>query len=100
MRKKDKTKVPGGLARAEALTPERKREIAAKAAAARWGKLPLATHKGNFREDFGIDVDCYVLNDDQKTATVSQRGRAVAIGLRESGSAFPSFANSQRLAPF
>src|SRR3954468_226167 len=65
---KDKSKVPGGLARAKALTPERKRQIAAKAAAARWGKLPRATHRGNFREDFGIDVDCYVLDDDQKTA--------------------------------
>ena len=60
----------------------------------------MATHKGNFKEDFGIDVDCYVLNDDQKTATVSQRGMAVAIGLRERGSAFPSFANSKTMSPF
>jgi hypothetical protein len=97
---KDESKVPGGLARAKALTPERKRQIAAKAAAARWGKLPRATHRGNFREDFGIDVDCYVLDDDQKTAAVSQRGMAVAIGLREAGSAFPSFANSKTMAPF
>lgn len=96
--KKNESKVPGGVARALALTPERKREIAAKAAAARWGKLPRATHKGNFKEDFGIDVDCYVLNDEQKTAVVSQRGMAVALGLPERGSAFHRFANSKRVA--
>lgn len=98
--KKDATKVPGAIARALALSPERKREIAAKAAAARWGKLPSATHKGNFKEDFGIDVDCYVLNDDQKTAVVSQRGMAVALGLTQRGNALHSFANSRRMGPF
>lgn len=100
MAKKDVSKVAGGLARSLALTPERKRQIAAKAAAARWGILPRATHKGNFKDDFGIDVDCYVLDDEQKTAAVSQRGMAVAIGLRERGSAFPIFANSKTMAPF
>ena len=67
MKKKDESKVAGGVARSLALTPERKREIAAKAAAARWGTLPRATHRGNFKEDFGIEVDCYVLNDERKT---------------------------------
>jgi hypothetical protein len=98
--KKNESKIPGGLARAKALSPERKRQIAVKAAAARWGKLPRATHRGNFHDDFGIDVDCYVLDDDQKTAAVSQRGMAVAIGLRERGSAFPSFAKSKAMTPF
>lgn len=100
MAEKDESKVAGGMARALALTPERKREIAAKAAAARWGKVPVATHKGNFKEDFGIDVDCYVLNDEQRTAVVSQRGMAAAIGLRGAGQAFPSFVNSKRMSRF
>lgn len=95
---KDESKVPGGIARAKALTPARKREIAAKAAAARWGTLPKATHRGNFKEDFGIDVDCYVLNDEQKTAVVSQRGMAVAIGLSERGNAFVRFAGSKSMS--
>jgi len=95
---KDKTKVAGGIARAFALTPERKRQIAVKAAAARWGTLPKATHKGNFKEDFGIDVDCYVLDDEQKTAVVSQRGMAVALGLSERGNSFIRFANSKSIA--
>lgn len=97
---KDETKVAGGLARALVLTPERKRQIAAKAAATRWGKVPIATHKGNFKEDFGIDVDCYVLNDATRTAVISQRGMAVAIGLTERGNAFHRFARSNRVAPY
>jgi P63C domain len=100
-REKDESKVPGGLARAKALTPERKSQIAAKAAAARWGKLPSATHRGNFKEDFGIDVDCYVLDDEQKTAVLSQRGMGAAMGLQgASGQAFLRFANSRTLAPY
>src|SRR5690349_19740701 len=100
MAKKDQSKVAGGIARSLALTPQRKREIAAKAAAARWGKLPSATHKGNFKEDFGIDVDCYVLDDDQHTAVISQRGMATAIGLSSRGQVLHSFAESRRMAPF
>ena len=72
-------KAKGGLARAAALSGDDRREIAKKAAVARWGLK--ATHKGNFKDDFGIDVDCYVLNDEQKTAVISQRGMGEAIGL-------------------
>ena len=100
MKAKNETKVAGGLARALVLTPERKRAIASKAAAARWGKVPVATHKGNFQEEFGIDVDCYVLNDETRTAVISQRGMAVALGLNERGSAFPRFAGSNRMARY
>jgi hypothetical protein len=101
MAEKDESKIAGGIARALALTPERKRQIAAKAAAARWGKLPSATHTGNFKDDFGIDVDCYVLDDEQKTAVLSQRGIGAAVGLQgASGQAFLRFAFSQTLAPY
>jgi len=75
-------KAKGGLARAEALSPERRKIIAKQGAIARWGAKPLrATHRGNFQEEFGIDVECYVLDDDPKTAVVSQRGLAAALGL-------------------
>lgn len=97
---KNKSKVAGGVARALVLTSEQKRAIATKAAAARWGKVPVATHKGNFKQDFGIDVDCYVLNDENRTAVVSQRGMAVAIGLSARGQVFPSFANSKGMSRF
>lgn len=46
-----------------------------------------ATHKGNFKKDFGIDVDCYVLNDKEKTAVISQRGMQAALGLGRTGGA-------------
>ena len=53
--------------------------------------MPQATHKGNFKEDFGIDVDCYVLDDDSKTAVISQRGMGAALKLGEGGSSLPRF---------
>jgi hypothetical protein len=95
----------GGLARANKLSPEERSASARKAVQARWekaGKLPLprATHKGNFKEDFGIDVDCYVLNDDAKTAVISQRGMGQAIGLGESGSRLPRFIEGKAISGF
>src|SRR5579864_1763990 len=97
----DKSKAKGGHARALILTAERKREISRKAAAARWGTLPIATHKGNFQEEFGIDVECYVINDDAKTAVISQRGMAAALGLKDtSGLALPKFLQTGRIAPY
>src|SRR5207244_9943892 len=82
----------GGVARKNALSPQKRRSIAVKAAAARWGAKPLrATHKGNFKNDFGADVECYVLDDEEKTAVISQRGLAMALGLGEGGSKVTSF---------
>ena len=43
-------------------------------------------------------MDCYVLDDEKKTAVVSQRGMAAAIGLAERGNAFVRFANSRSIA--
>lgn len=63
-------------------------------ASARWGAR--ATHKGNFKVDFGIDIDCYVLDDEQKTAVISQRGMGAALGFSEGGSRLPSFVKGQR----
>ena len=104
----------GGIARRKALTPERRSEIArqggsAKAAAVKEMALvkssgpggPLrATHRGNFKKDFGIDVECYVLDDEPRTAVISQRGMGAAIGLSEGGSRVPAFLSSGRVSPF
>ena len=88
----------GGKARDKALTAEQKSEIAKKAAAARW---PVqATHKGTFKEEFGIDVECYVLNDEPKTAVMSQTGVGQALGLSARGNAFPRFLQSKAMANF
>ncbi|MGH7076119.1 MAG: P63C domain-containing protein [Stellaceae bacterium] len=75
----------GGMARAAALNPAVRQQIAKKAALARWGAK--ATHKGSFLKDFGIDVDCYVLDDERHTAVISQRGMGQALGLAASGTA-------------
>lgn len=89
----------GGARRAEILPPERRAEIAREAAAARWGeRFHRATHKGNFRNDFGFDVECYVLDDAAKTAVVSQTGMARALGLPAAGGAFPRFFNGKAMA--
>jgi P63C domain len=91
----------GGVARAEALSPEQRKDIARNAAVARWGQKPLqATHKGNFQQDFGIDVECYVLNDEQKTAVISQRGMGEALGLGRYGSRLPAFIKGEKIAPY
>jgi P63C domain-containing protein len=96
-------KAKGGYARKDALTPSERKAIAAKAAAARWAAArPLrATHKGNFQQDFGIDVDCYVLDDEQKTAVISQRGMGTALGLVDaSGRALPRFLQGEKVASY
>ena len=87
-------KAKGGKARAAALSSERRGEIARNAAVARWGLT--VTHKGNFKEAFGIDVECYVLSDGMKTAVIGQRGMAVALlNKASSGMALSRFANGQ-----
>jgi hypothetical protein len=88
----------GGVATAAKMTPEQKAERARKGALARWGAKPLkATHKGNFKEEFGTDVECYVLDDEHKTAVISQTGFARAIGLSARGNALPRFIGSQAM---
>lgn len=53
---------------------------ARKAAEARWGRK--STHKGSFLEEFGIDADCYVLDDELGTAVVTQSGLARILGFQ------------------
>ncbi len=76
----------GGAVVASKMTPDQLSERAKKGAAARWGKAYLkATHKGNFEVHFGIDAECYVLDDTAKTAVMTQRGIAAALGLSKPG---------------
>jgi hypothetical protein len=99
---KDENKVAAGKARAKSLSPEQRKEIASKAAAARWvaGKEYTASHRGNFLDEFGVDVDVYVLNDPMKTAVISQRGMGQAIGFSKRGSRLPVFVSSQTMADY
>lgn len=83
---KDTSKAKGGIARALSLSDERKKEIAQKAALARWGEnLPRATHGSPDKPiRIGeIEIQCYVLPDE--TRVLAQRGLLSAIGLSTGG---------------
>ncbi|HSZ66346.1 MAG TPA: P63C domain-containing protein [Xanthobacteraceae bacterium] len=86
----------GGARRAELLPADRRADIARRAAEARWGLR--ATHKGSFQQQFGIDVDCYVLDDAQKSAVISQRGMGEALGLYRAGNAITRFVSTRAIA--
>lgn len=91
-----KGRAKGGEARARALSEEKRKEIAEKAALARWGGK--ASHKGNFKDELGVDVECYVLEDPAKTAVISQTGMATAIGLSSRGNALPRFLSNKTMS--
>jgi hypothetical protein len=99
---KNPTKIAAAKARAKALTAEQRREIASRAATARWlsDKVYNASHKGNFNDELGIDIECYVLDDPGKTAVISQRGMGEAIGFSRRGSRLSVFVNSQTMAEY
>jgi len=88
----------GGAVVAAKMTDEQRKARATKASVARWGLK--TTHTGNFKEAFGIDVDCYVLNDANKTAVISQRGMAVALSMGDGGSRLPRFVSTKGFAPY
>lgn len=91
----------GGKARAEKLTPEQLSAQSSKAALARWANRPSkAIHKGNFKKDFGIDVDCYVLDDPNRTAVMSLSGLEKSLGLPKKGNALREFLGTKAVAPF
>ena len=74
----------GGVARAEKLTPEQRRTIARRAAAARWGGagLPSANFKGTI-QIAEYELPCFVLDDGRRV--ISGRGMTSAIGMKGRG---------------
>jgi hypothetical protein len=46
------------------------------------------------------DVECYVLDDKQKTAVISKRGMGAALGMGESGSVLPYFLRGEKVMTF
>lgn len=102
MNKEFTGKAKGAKALADMMSPEERTDRAKKAAIARWGtRAPKATHKGNFQQDFGIDIECYVLDDENKTAVIHQRGMGAALGYgTHSGSRFPRLISGKNIAPY
>ncbi|WP_439641857.1 P63C domain-containing protein [Nevskia sp.] len=77
-----------------------KKTLSSKKPAKARGQLQ-ATHKGSFQGEFGIDVECYVLDDEQKTAVISQRGMGPALGLSAgSGGRLKEFVQSATISPY
>ena len=79
-------KAAGGYARAQALTPQERKEIARKAAVTRWtGPIHRVTHgSGDHPLTIGdIEIPCYVLEDG--TRVLSQRGLRTGVGMSASG---------------
>lgn len=95
--KTENGKKAGGLARAKALSPEARKQIASKGAAARWSSsLKRATH-GSSEHPLKIgeiEIPCYVLEDG--TRVLSQRGLQSGMGMSLSGGK----AGEQRIATF
>jgi hypothetical protein len=97
----------GGRARAEAMTPEERREQARRAVEARWGKnLTKATHEGVLHIA-GHDLPCAVLENGMRVLT--QSGFMVALGRARQAKGrqyydgdvnLPAFLTAKNLKPF
>lgn len=105
MENEPKGKVKGGLARAASLTSEQRKEIAQKAAAARWSPLdvdgiPEALYEG-ILELPGVILECYVWKDRGRVRRVfHKRGLARIFGIKSgSGAAFMRTVTSKGLGP-
>jgi hypothetical protein len=97
----------GGIARAEALSPDERSEIARKAAQARWSPdIPNATHQGPLRIG-DVEISCAVLENGTRVITRASFLRAMGrTGKAKGGRAFdegfqlPVFLTAQNLKPF
>lgn len=102
MEQEPQGKAKGAKVLAEMMTPEERKERAKKAALARWGvRPPKAIRKGSFQKEFGLDVECYVLDDEHKTAVIHQRGMGEVLGFsKQSGGRLTRFIDGKNIAPY
>lgn len=107
MTKKDPAKVAAGKARSEQMTPERRSEIARRAAAAKWGALREAISREGVVNVGGVELQCYVLDDETRVLArasfVKAIGRTGKVkGGRRFDSEFqtPVFLTADNLKPF
>ncbi|MGH7015351.1 MAG: P63C domain-containing protein [Stellaceae bacterium] len=110
---KNPAKVRAAKARAEALTTEERKEIGRKAAAARWDKAKEVPHAIYGSPDRllpigNVELQCYVLGDEEKTRVITQAGFLEALGrhrkanVRDEGGEEPTPAilQGKALKPF
>lgn len=104
-KQKESIQSMGGKARAKALTAEERREIALTAAATRWN-IPKALFGAPDRPLHlcGIDIPCYVLEDEKRVlvqrAMVSALGMARGSSSKGGGDRLAHFVNQDRLKSF
>lgn len=107
MERKDQKKSAAALARAKSLTPEKRSEIAKKAAANRWNKdLPAAMYTGQI-EVGEASISCAVLENGVRVLTQSDMMRALGRARQAKGRGFydaddnlPAFLTAKNLKPF
>jgi hypothetical protein len=95
----------GGKARAEALPPELRSEIASRAAAARW-KIPRATHYGSL-DIAGREIECAVLEDGTRVLSrigflraIGRKGKAKGGRKYDEDFKLPVFLTAENLRPY
>ena len=96
----------GGMARKTKLSPERRSEIARRAAQASWAPLPQATHEANLEIGDAI-IPCAVLDDKRRVLTQSGVMKAVGRSRQAKGRSYydgdvnlPAFLTAKNLKPF
>lgn len=94
----------GGRARAASQTPARRREIAQKAADARWGKNVQTAQSVGPLELGGTTLECAVLPDATRVITqgsiMTALGRSDSSGRRSRNDNRPPFAEAGNLVPY
>lgn len=102
-------KAKGGIARAEALTPQQRQEIARLGAQAKWDKekgIPQARHEGTLKIG-DTTIPCAVLEDG--TRVLTQSGMMLALGRARQAKGrshydgdvnLPAFLTAKNLKPF
>jgi len=100
-------KAKGGLARAKVLTPQERKEIAQKAAAARWDDtLPIATHGAQDHplKIGDIEIPCYVLKDGRRV--LIQNGMLTGLNMKQGtagrgeGDRLAKFISGKAISPY
>lgn len=99
----------GGQARAAAMSPEQRREVAREAAATRWASvkgLPKATH-GSAEHPLRIgdvEIPCYVLDDGRRVLSLGGMVKALGMSIGGAGAAegdrLGKFAAGKAISPF
>lgn len=100
-------KARGGVARAKVLTPQKRKEIAQKAAATRWdASIPVATHGAQDHplRIGDIEIPCYVLEDGRRV--LIQTGMLTGLNMKQGtagrgeGDRLAKFISGKGISPY